>query len=589
MDSPQVLSARALMGRLWRSHIRTSLPTLRLALLAMALNAAAQAGYVQVVQHLVDDVLVAGDEALIVLISLTIVALGLVQGFSFYFSTVILARVGLGVIASFQSAMFGHLVHADLGFFDDSRTGALISRFTNDVNLMRQALSTALATLVKDSLTIVFLLGVLFHMNWLLTVIVLFVFPTTLILVLRIGLRIRRITRSAQASWGEFTTTLEQTFVGIRHIKAYGLEERERRQADAVIERIRRLAVKAARVQALSRPIMEFLAAVAISAVIYYGGTQVAAGTITPGTIVAFLVAFLVAYRPVKHLVSVNAAIQQGLVGAQRCFELLDRKPEIVDAPDAAPLRASRGEILFDDVYFSYSGGPAALSGLSLSFPAGRTSALVGASGAGKTTILNLIPRFYDVTSGRVSIDGQDLRGVTLASLRANIALVSQEVSLFDDTVYANIACGRAGASEQEVHAAARDAGAHDFVEAMPDGYLTRVGEFGVRLSGGQRQRIAIARAMLKDAPILLLDEATSALDTETERLVQAALERLKQGRTTVVIAHRLSTVANADVIHVIDKGRVIESGGHGALLAQSGVYARLHALQFAGAGRRIA
>ena len=587
MTSPQVLPTRALAGRLWRSHIRANLPALRLAALAMALGAAASAGYIRVVQELVDDVLVAGDETLIVGVSLTIVALGLAQGFSAYFSAVILARIGQGVIASFQSAMFGHLVHADLAFFDNSRTGALISRFTNDANLMRNALSTALLALGRDSLTIAFLLGVLFYMNWPLTLIVLFAFPATLVLVVRVGRRIRRITRSAQASWGEFTVTLEQAFTGIRHIKAYGLEERERRQADAAIERIRRLTVKTVRVQALSRPIMEFLGAVAISAVIYYGGAQVSSGAITPGTIVAFLVAFLVAYRPVKHLVGVNAALQQGLVGAQRCFELLDRKPGIVDAPDAAPFRAGRGEILFDDVHFSYSDGPAALSGLSLTFPAGRTSALVGASGAGKTTILNLIPRFYDAASGRVSIDGQDLRGVALASLRANIALVSQEVSLFDDSIYANIACGRASAEEDEIYAAARHAGAHEFIEAMPDGYMTRVGEFGVRLSGGQRQRIAIARAMLKDAPILLLDEATSALDTETERLVQAALERLKQGRTTVVIAHRLSTVANADVIHVIDKGRVIESGAHGALLAQSGAYARLHALQFA--GRRIA
>ncbi len=587
MTSPQALPTRALAGRLWRSHIRANLPALRLAALAMALGAAASAGYIRVVQELVDDVLVAGDETLIVGVSLTIVALGLAQGFSAYFSAVILARIGQGVIASFQSAMFGHLVHADLAFFDNSRTGALISRFTNDANLMRNALSTALLALGRDSLTIAFLLGVLFYMNWPLTLIVLFAFPATLVLVVRVGRRIRRITRSAQASWGEFTVTLEQAFTGIRHIKAYGLEERERRQADAAIERIRRLTVKTVRVQALSRPIMEFLGAAAISAVIYYGGTQVSSGAITPGTIVAFLVAFLVAYRPVKHLVGVNAALQQGLVGAQRCFELLDRKPEIVDAPDAAPFRAGRGEILFDDVHFSYSDGPAALSGLSLTFPAGRTSALVGASGAGKTTILNLIPRFYDAASGRISIDGQDLRGVALASLRANIALVSQEVSLFDDSIYANIACGRASAEEDEIYAAARHAGAHEFIEAMPDGYMTRVGEFGVRLSGGQRQRIAIARAMLKDAPILLLDEATSALDTETERLVQAALERLKQGRTTVVIAHRLSTVANADVIHVIDKGRVIESGAHGALLAQSGAYARLHALQFA--GRRIA
>ena len=597
MAAPQDLPVRALIGRLWRSHIRASLPALRLAALAMALTAAASAGYIRVVQELVDRVLVAGDETLIVFVSLAIFALGLTQGFSAYFSAVILARVGQGIVASFQSAMFSHLVHADLAFFDNSRTGALISRFTNDVNLMRGALSTTLLTLGRDSLTIVFVLGVLFHQDWLLTLIVLFVFPTALMLVLRIGRRIRRITSSAQTSWGEFTATLEQALTGIRHIKAYRLEERERREADAAIDRIRRLTIKTVRVQAVSRPIMEFLGAVAIAAVIFYGGGQVAAGGITPGTIVAFLTAFLIAYRPVKHLVSVNAAIQQGLVGAQRCFELLDRKPEIVDAPDAAPLRIGRGEIAFEDVSFSYAGGPAALSGLSLTFPAGLTSALVGASGAGKTTILNLIPRFYDVETGRVAIDGQDLRGVTLASLRDGIALVSQEVSLFDDSIHANIACGRPGAAAEEVEAAARNAGAHDFVEAMPEGYRTRVGEFGVRLSGGQRQRIAIARAMLKDAPILLLDEATSALDTETERQVQAALERLKRGRTTVVIAHRLSTVANADVIHVIDKGRVVESGAHGALLAESGAYARLHSLQFAeagpgsrsGAGRRIA
>ena len=596
MASPQDLPVRALIGRLWRGHIRANLPSLRLAALAMALSAAAQAGYIRVVQELVDEVLVAGNEALIVFVSLAIFALGLVQGFSAYFSAVILARVGQGVVASFQSAMFGHLVHADLAFFDNSRTGALISRFTNDVNLMRGALSTTLLTLGRDSLTIVFVLGVLFYQDWLLTLVVLFVFPTTLILVLRIGpahppdheLRadeLGRVHRHARTG-------------PHRHPPHQGLPAGgARAQAGGrAIERIRRLAVKTVRVQAVSRPIMEFLGAVAIAAVIFYGGGQVAAGAITPGTIVAFLTAFLIAYRPVKHLVSVNAAIQQGLVGAQRCFELLDRKPEIVDAPDAAPLRIGRGEIAFEDVSFSYSGGPAALSGLSLTFPAGRTSALVGASGAGKTTILNLIPRFYDVETGRVAIDGQDLRRVTLASLRDRIALVSQEVSLFDDSIHANIACGRPGADDEEVEAAARHAGAHDFVEAMPDGYRTRVGEFGVRLSGGQRQRIAIARAMLKDAPILLLDEATSALDTETERMVQAALERLKQGRTTIVIAHRLSTVANADVIHVIDRGRVIESGAHGALLAQSGAYARLHALQFAeagparsGAGRRIA
>ncbi len=582
MASSRDFPARALLARLWRDHVRASLPSLLAAMLAMAAGAAATVGYVHLVQNVVDDVLVAGDDALLVAVPLAIVALGLVQGLSAYFSAVVLARVGQGVIASFQSAMFGHLVRADLAYFDASRTGVLISRFTNDVNLMRQSLSTALVALVRDSLTVVFLLGKLFYEDWLLTLVVLFVFPTALVLVLRIGRRIRRISERSQTSLGELTAILEQTFTGIRHIKAYGLEERERREADAAIERIRGLAIKAVRVQALSRPIMETLGAVAIAGAIFYGGAQVAAGAITPGTIVAFLLAFIIAYRPVKNLVGVNAALQQGLVGARRCFELLDRKPEIADAPDARPLDIGRGEIRFEAVSFAYAGGPAALDGLTLTMPAGLTSALVGPSGAGKSTILNLIPRFYDPGAGRVVIDGQDVRGVTLASLRAGMALVSQDVSLFDDSVRANIACGRPGASEAEIVAAAEGAGAHEFIAAMPEGYDTRVGEFGVRLSGGQRQRIAIARAMLKDAPILLLDEATSALDAETERLVQAALERLKRGRTTIVIAHRLATVANADLIHVIDRGRVVESGAHGALLAESGLYARLHALQFA-------
>jgi subfamily B ATP-binding cassette protein MsbA len=327
---------------------------------------------------------------------------------------------------------------------------------------------------------------------------------------------------------------------------------------------------------------MEALGGAAIAAVILYGGHQVIAGVRTPGALFSFITALLLAYQPLKNLANLNASLQEGLAAAERVFEVLDIEPTIHDKRGARPLRITGGEIRFEGVSFSYAPGTGALDGVSMTVPAGRTVALVGPSGAGKSTILNLIPRFFDVGEGRITIDGQDVRSVTLASLRGSIALVSQEVSLFDDTVRANIAYGRFGASEAEIVAAAQAAGASGFIDEFPDGYDTLVGEQGVRLSGGQRQRIAIARAMLKDAPILLLDEATSALDSESERQVQAALRALMRGRTTVVIAHRLSTVQGADLICVIDRGRIVEIGRHEELLGASGLYSRLHAMQFA-------
>jgi subfamily B ATP-binding cassette protein MsbA len=316
--------------------------------------------------------------------------------------------------------------------------------------------------------------------------------------------------------------------------------------------------------------------------VILYGGYQVIEGTRTAGTFFSFITALLLAYQPMKTLANLTANLQEGLAAAQRVFAVLDIEPEIRDAPGALPLAIAGGEIRFEAVRFTYPNGGPALNGVDLLVPAGNTVALVGASGAGKSTVLNLIPRFYDTGSGRVSIDGTDVRRVTLASLRGAIALVSQEVSLFDDTVRGNIAYGRFGASEAEITAAARAAAADEFIRALPQGYDTLVGEQGIKLSGGQRQRVAIARAMLKNAPILLLDEATSALDTESERQVQAALKRLMRGRTTLVIAHRLSTVLDADLIYVIDAGRVVEFGTHAELIARGGAYQRLYALQFA-------
>jgi subfamily B ATP-binding cassette protein MsbA len=381
---------------------------------------------------------------------------------------------------------------------------------------------------------------------------------------------------------GQLTTLLSQTFQGARHVKAYGMEEYEERRAGRLIERIFALVDRANRTRSQATPMMEALGGAAIAVVILYGGQQVISGARTPGAFFSFITALLLAYQPVKALAILNANLQEGLAAAQRVFQVLDIEPAIHDRPGARPLRIETGEVRFEQVRFGYRPGAVALDGISLTVPGGGTVALVGPSGAGKSTMLNLIPRFYEVDQGALSIDGQDVRAVTLASLRGAIALVAQEVSLFDDTVRANIAYGRFGASEEEIEAAATAAGADRFIRELPQGYDTLVGEHGVLLSGGQRQRLAIARAMLKDAPILLLDEATSALDSESERQVQAALRSLMRGRTTIVIAHRLSTVIGADLICVLDRGHIVESGRHAQLLARNGLYARLYETQFA-------
>jgi len=428
----------------------------------------------------------------------------------------------------------------------------------------------------------------MFYQDWLLALVSFFVFPAAIHPIVGIGRRMRRVTANTQTEVGLLTTLLSQTFQGARLVKAYGMEAYEERRAAALFERVFRLIDRATRTRSRASPMMETLGGMAIAIVILYGGHQVIAGARTPGAFFSFVTALLLAYQPLKSLVNLNASLQEGLAAAHRIFQVFDVEPTIREMPGARPLRVAGGEICFDQVRFGYSPGAVALDGVSLTVPAGRTVALVGASGAGKSTILNLIPRFFEIEDGSIAIDGQDIRSVTLGSLRSAIAIVAQEVTLFDDTLRANIAYGRFGAPMHDIEAAARAAGIDGFICELPNGYDTQVGEHGVRLSGGQRQRIAIARAMLKDAPILLLDEATSALDSESERQVQTALRTLIRGRTTLVIAHRLSTVQGADLIHVVDRGRILESGRHGELLARNGLYARLYALQFADEGDRV-
>ncbi|HJZ18396.1 MAG TPA: ABC transporter transmembrane domain-containing protein [Stellaceae bacterium] len=572
----------ALVWRLARDFMRPHVRRILFAFLLMGLAAASTAGRAWLMEPVLDRIFVAREGSLLLLIAGGALALALVKGLADYGEAVLMTRVGQRVIADVQIALFARLMRADLAYFHAHPSGTLISRFTSDAALLRGAAANVLVGIGKDAVTVVFLVGVMFYQDWLLALVSFFVFPLAIRPIVAIGRRIRRVTANAQAEIGEFTTLLSQTFQGARHVKAYGMEQYEEQRAGGLIERLFALIDRGTRTRSRASPMMEALGGTAIAVVILYGGHQVISGARTPGALFSFITALLLAYQPLKSLANLNASLQEGLAAAQRIFEVLDVEPTIRDMAGARPLHIAGGEIRFDKVRFGYVPGAAAIDGLSLTIPAGHTVALVGPSGAGKSTMLNLIPRFFDTDSGRIAIDGQDVRNVTIASLRGAIALVAQEVSLFDDTVRANIAYGRFGASFDEVEEAARAAAADAFIRELPQGYDTMVGEHGVRLSGGQRQRIAIARAMLKNAPILLLDEATSALDSESERQVQRALNTLIRGRTTLVIAHRLSTIQGADLICVVDRGRIVETGRHSELLARGGLYARLYAMQFA-------
>ncbi|HEX9789156.1 MAG TPA: ABC transporter ATP-binding protein [Kiloniellales bacterium] len=575
-------STRTLVGRLLREYLRRHAVRIVIGLLCMAVVAASTAAFTQLIKPIIDDIFVNRRQEMLLPVALAALVVFAAKGSASYVQAVLMSFVGHRIVADMQQRLYERLIGADLAFFHRVSPGDLVARFINDINMLRNAVSTTLVGFGKDSLTALALIGVMFYEDWLLSLIAFFAFPAAIWPMVRIGRRVRGISADTQSEVGRMTTLLDESFQGMRYIKAYAMEAYETLRARATIDEVFRLNYRSSKVRSVLHPVMEMLGGLAIVAVILYGGQQVVMQGKSPGSFFAFITALLLAYEPVKRLAKLNANLQEGLAAAERVFDLLDQEPAIRETPGAPPLAVDGGTIRFAHVSFSYESRTPALRDVSLEVPAGRTAALVGASGAGKSTVLNLIPRFYDVNQGEVTIDGQDVRAVTLDSLRRQIALVSQEILLFDDTIRANIAYGRPGASEAEVAAAAAAAGADGFIAEMPQGYETPVGPRGAKLSGGQRQRIAIARAMLKDAPILLLDEATSSLDSESERQVQKALAELMTGRTTLVIAHRLSTIVDADVIFVIDSGSVVESGTHTDLLGRTGPYARLYAAQFA-------
>ncbi len=572
-----------LVKRLLRDHVAPHKGRVALAMLFMAVAAAMAAVNAKLLEPAIDLVLVKQDRTMLWLIPVVVLVVAFVNAVATYGQSVMMNNLGQRIIGDLQVRLFSRLMRADLAFFQQRHTGTITSNFLYDTENLRDAISRALTGIAKDSLMAVFLLAVMFSQDWQLALGTMIVLPLVGVFIRKVGRRMRKASSAAQEETGKLGALLTETLEGVRVIKAYGRENHEIERARATVESRLAHLFRAARIRSAASPMTEFLGGMAMAIAFFYGGWKSGLGELSVGQFGSFIAALLLSYRPLKSLANMNADLQKGLAAAQRLFAMMDVEPEIVEHPQARELALSHGAITFDNVVFSYGGGEIpALDGISLEVAAGQTVALVGPSGAGKSTVLNLIPRFYDVNSGRVTIDGTDIRDVTLASLRGSIALVTQETVLFDDTVRNNIAYGRPEASEADIVAAAEAAAAHDFIAALPQGYDTVVGEGGGRLSGGQRQRIAIARAMLRDAPILLLDEATSALDSAVEQQVKAALAKLMAGRTTLVIAHRLSTIAAADRIYVLDGGKVIESGTHADLLAHDGTYAHLYALQFA-------
>ncbi len=574
-------TGREIIRRLLKEHIAPYKRKLFIAIFCMVIVASCTALNAWMIQPALDQIFIEKNQRMLMLIPLAVFSIAFIGAAANYGNTLSMRYIGQRIIADMQTRLFEHLMKSDIGLFHAQSSGRLISRFTNDINLLRNAFSNVLTAIAKESLSMVFLLGVMVYQNPKLSLLALGAFPIAIYPIIRLGKRMRRLSDKTQIELGDFTTTLDEIFSGVRTVKSYNREEFEITRARSIIESLFRLYYKSSRTQSAATPMMEVLSGLSIALVIWYGGSQVLDETISTGAFFSFITAFLMAYKPVRAMSGLNGVLQEGIAAASRLFNIIDTPPKIIDASNAAPLIVNQGNIRFENVVFHYTPEIIGINGINLDIPAGKTAALVGLSGGGKSTLMNLLLRFYDTGSGSISIDGQDIKNVTLHSLRANMAFVPQESMLFDDTIKANIAYGRTGASDEEIIEAAKNASADDFISALPDGYNTMIGAHGVRLSGGQRQRIAIARAMLKNAPILLLDEATSSLDNESESNIQQALQKIMKGRTTLVIAHRLSTIVGADIIYVIEGGKVLESGSHENLLAQRGKYYQLYAQGF--------
>jgi len=567
-------------------YLRPHLAMLVLGSLLALVGSAMEGAAAWLVKPVMDDIFIKRDLFMLKVVPLALLGVYIVKGVARYLQAYLMAAAGERVVARLRADLYAHIQSQPLSFFSDVHSADLMSRVMVDVGRLARLSSTVLVLAVRHIGTIVALTVVMLVREWALTIMALVAIPFIALIVRVVGRKLYKINKRTQERIAQLAVLLQESFTGTKIVKAFGREAHERDRFDAINQRLLDLSLRNTRADEITEPLMEIAGAIGIMAALWYGGWQVIQGHMTPGTLFSFTAAALMLYGPVRRLSRALNTVQQTTASAERVFDLLDLPPAIVDRPGARVLDGFREALRFEDVSFRYPDAPPddfALKEIALEIARGEVVAFVGMSGAGKSTLMDLLPRFHDVTRGRITLDGHDLRDVTQASLRAQMGLVTQENFLFGDTIRYNIAYGRVDASSEALLRAARQAHAHDFITACPEGYDTLVGERGVRLSGGQRQRVAIARAFLKDPPILILDEATSDLDAESEFLIQQALADLMRGRTVLVIAHRLATVRNADRIVVIHDGRIAEVGRHDALLARDGLYRRLYALQMEG------
>jgi len=573
---PTSRSAYWITRRLWSEHVRAYWPQLLLAFLLLSLLAATAGAYPLIIKYSFET-LSTGDTTFLWWVMGVIVVVTSLKGAVDYLQNVLTSRISINLGLDMQKRLFAHILRADFERLLREPPGQLLSRIGNDLGSIQGAIMAVFTTAIKDVMTVIALAGSMFYLDWVMTLAVVLFYPLAVLPISSIGQSIRKNAYRTAQQTGNSTSVLVEHLSSPRLIKTFRLENYAIAKMNNEFDRVNRLRLKTVRIRSALNPILEVFGGAAVAAVIGIAAYRITHGNKTIGDFTGFVSALLMMAQPIRAFGSLNNKVQEGLASSERYYEVLSEEPVIVSAADAKPIGEVKGAIEFEGVYFSYASGECdAVRNFSLSVKPNTTVALVGRSGAGKSTIFNLVPRLYDPRAGAIRIDGKDIKGVTVESLRDSMALVSQDITLFDDTIEANIALGRLNASREDIEAAAKAAAAHEFIEKLPEGYGTMIGDRGVRLSGGQRQRVALARAILRNAPILLLDEATSALDAESERLVQQALAAFSQSRTTLVIAHRLATVKNADTICVMEDGEIVETGSHAQLLALDGIYAQL-------------